>query len=334
MNNPFIVAEMSANHLGSLTRALDIVEAAADAGADAVKLQTWTPGTMVGNPDLVIQSGPWAGRKMAELYEEAFLPWEWHRPIFDRAAERSIECFSTAFDLEALAFLESLGVKRHKIASFELVDLELIHYAAQTGKPLILSTGMATFGDLFNAVSTVRKVEGPSSCALIVLHCVSAYPAPAKDISLARMLALEKTCHTKVGLSDHTLHDGVAAAACAMGAVYVEKHLTLARGDGGPDAGFSLEPHEFKKMVERCREAAQWWGSDEYAPRPSEQSQLPLRRSLWWAKDVQAGATVSREMLRSARPADGLSCWRLPDLLDSTLRRAVKAGTPVREGDI
>jgi len=315
---PFIVCEMSANHLGSLPRALDIVDAAAKAGADAIKVQTWSPGTMCIDKGYTLDSGPWKGRRLAELYEEAWLPWEWHAPIFERAREWGIEPFSAAFDCASVDFLETLGVKRHKVASFELTDLPLIRYMESKGKPMYLSLGMATNEEISAALDALQDHS-----RVKLLKCTSAYPADASEANLAAMTGCPSW-----GLSDHTIGMGVACAAAALGATYIEKHLTLSRADGGPDAGFSMEPQEFAQMVTEVRRAAASIGKIKHGPGPSEST--TLRRSLWVAIDTKAGdPLILGENVVTARPALGLHPDT--DLTDAVAPIDIKAGTPLRE---
>lgn len=273
---PFIVAELSANHLGSLDRALRIIRAAKDAGADAIKFQTYTVKGMVSDPDKVLSSGPWAGRSQGDLYAEAMTPRSWHQALFEYARSISIEPFSTPFTPDDVDFLEELDCPRYKIASFELTDLALIRYAASKGKPLIISTGMATREDITAAVLNALD----AGCVdITLLKCTSAYPADVADANLATLASLRNApCISAVGLSDHTLGIAVPVAATALGAAMIEKHLTLSRDDGGPDAAFSLEPDEFAEMVKACRDAAAAIGEVRYGPTPSEASSLALRR--------------------------------------------------------
>jgi len=326
-SRPFIVAEMSANHLGSINRAVQICEAAHKAGADAVKLQVWSPELMVGDPGAVVESGPWKGRRMVELYREAFLPWDWVADLMLCCDGLGIECFATAFDLPALTFLERLGVRRHKISSFEIVDLELVRAAAATGKPLILSTGMADQFDINRAINAVAR-QAP----VTLLHCVSAYPCQPEDSNLRRMQALKEQFPVDVGLSDHSRGIGVAAAGAALGASMIEKHLTLSRADGGPDAAFSLEPDEFSAMAEVCRDAwkAVWHLA---SPRVGDEHQH-LRRSLWFARDCKAGQVLDREDLQCSRPGHGLPPRTLHALLGATLAHDKQAGSPVTWEDV
>ncbi len=326
MNKPFIVAELSASHNGRLERALAIVDAAADAGADGIKIQTWTPDTMCVDRSYVVKSGAWAGRKLFDLYREAWLPWDWHKPIFDRCAERGIECFSAPFDKASVDFLETLGCPRYKIASFELVDLELIRYASSKGKPMILSTGMATEYEIFDALGAAQLAP-----ELTILKCTSAYPADASDANLYTFGmcwngALDSPSFIK-GLSDHTPGIGVAVAAAALGAVMIEKHLTLSRSDGGLDAGFSMEPDEFKQMVTECRRAAAAIGTVKYGCGPNESTDL--RRSLYWAKDIQEYEVITADHLCTARPALGASPHKMAGLIGCSAWQSAKAGDPV-----
>lgn len=322
---PFIVAEMSANHLGSLDRALQIVEAAAWAGADAIKLQTWTSDTMCVDKSYVLPKGTWAGRKLYELYREAWTPWEWHPIIFRRARELGLIPFSAAFDKESVDFLERLGVDRHKVASFELVDIPLIRYMASKGKPMILSTGMATEGEIFRAVAECDDSH------VTVLACTSAYPASAEDANLSRLEHLMEVMVVDAGLSDHTPGIGVACAAAALGATMIEKHLTLSRSDGGPDASFSMEPEEFKQMVIECRRAAASIGTPKFGPSPSEDTSL--RRSLWVIKDTKAGEPlILGENVATARPALGLPCNTI--LTNYHAYHDLKAGQPLKDCDL
>lgn len=270
---PWIVAELSANHLGSLERALRLVDAARDAGADAVKLQTFTPEQMA-ELGTVLESGPWAGRSLVDLYREAHTPREWHCPLFDRAREMGLVAFSSVFHPDDVDFLETLGCPIYKIASSEVTDHALIRHAARTGKPLIISTGMATHDEILAAA-----IAADYSPHLTLLKCTSAYPADASEANLTTMQWLTAIPRCRAfGLSDHTLGIGVAVAATALGASVIEKHLTLSRADGGPDAAFSMEPHEFAQMVTECRRAAAAIGEVRYGPTESEASSLPLRR--------------------------------------------------------
>lgn len=315
---PFIVAEMSANHLGSLVRALKIVDAAADAGADLFKVQCWTRDTMCIDRTYTLTSGPWKGRKLFDLYREAHTPWEWLPAIFQRARDLGLIPFSAAFDRESVDFLESLGVDRHKVASFELVDLPLIRYMASKGKPMILSTGMATEDEVDSACDAT---DGIPARDVLLLKCTSAYPADASDANLAT-----RRDWSRWGLSDHTPGIGVACAAAALGASMIEKHLTLSRADGGPDAGFSLEPREFKQLVTECRRAAASIGKVKYGPTAGESTEL--RRSLWVKHPIQQGEPLELgRNVCTARPAKGLPCST--DLAGKRARWDLAAGVPL-----
>lgn len=326
--SPFIVAEMSANHLGSLRRALAIVDAAADAGADGLKVQTWSPGTMCIDRTYTLTHGPWAGRTLHELYEEAWLPWNWHKPIFDLARERGVIPFSAAFDRESVDFLETLGVDRHKCSSFELTDLPLIRYMASKGKPMILSTGMASEAEIRQAIHACSAPIVDGHMQLTLLKCTSAYPADASEANLATAGGWRHW-----GVSDHTVGIGVAVAAAALGATMIEKHLTLSRADGGPDAGFSMEPAEFKQMVTECRRAAAAIGVPSYGPGPNEST--ALRRSVWVCRDIQAGEGLQWGYnICTARPALGISPAELEGKEHVVANSFLRAGTPLLRGSL
>lgn len=327
---PFIIAEMSGNHNQSLDRALEIVEAAARAGAHALKIQTYTADTMtldmdcgefhIDDPDSL-----WKGKSLYRLYQEAYTPWEWHEPIFRRCRDLGLIGFSTPFDQTAVDFLESLGVPCYKIASFENTDIPLIKKAAATGKPLIISTGMATLADLDEAVSAARE----AGCNdLILLKCTSTYPASPGNTNILTIPHLRELFRCHVGLSDHTLGVGVALASVALGAAVIEKHLTLSRADGGVDSAFSLEPDEMKMLVDESGRAWQGLGRVSYGPTEKEKASLQYRRSLYIANDMKAGDTFTRENLRAVRPGLGLPPKYLDYLLGKRVRRDVKKGTP------
>lgn len=274
MTAPFLIAELSANHLGSLQRAMRIVAAAAAAGADAVKLQTFTPEQMA-DPGAKAPAGPWEGRSLLELYREACTPRAWHERLFRLCADLGLICFSSVFHPDDVEFLETLDCSMYKISSFELTDLALIRCAAETGKPLVLSTGMAKVGEIDAAVEAARA----GGCVdLALLRCTSAYPSPATDAALATMRSMGEIWGCDVGLSDHSVGIGAAVAAAAIGASMIEKHLTIARSDGGPDAGFSMEPHEFAMMATECRRAAEAVGGVRFGPTDAEATNLSLRR--------------------------------------------------------
>jgi N-acetylneuraminate synthase len=277
---PFIVAELSGNHNQSLNRALELVAVAESCGADAVKLQTFKPEQMA-PADYVVMKGPWAGSNLRELYRETCMPWEWHKEIFDYAREIGITCFSTPFSKEAVDFLETLYCPIYKISSFEIIDLDLIAYVASKGKPIFISTGMATYREIDSAVRTSRP------CKLTILKCTSAYPSNASEANLSTILDMKEWSAFRlcdVGLSDHTLGIGVSVAAVALGASVIEKHLTLSRADGGPDSSFSMEPHEFRQLVEECRRAYEALGEVRYGPTSSEQDHIELRHIRYEAR--------------------------------------------------
>lgn len=327
MNGPLIVAELSANHLGGLGRALKLINVAKQAGADAVKFQTYRAEEMVGPQGYVIPNGPWAGKDLLSLYRQAETPRSWHQMMFAVARNIGIEAFSTPFSRDDVDFLEEFDCSRYKIASFELVDLPLIRYAASKGKPLIMSTGMATQMEISEAVVHARD----AGCRdITLLKCTSAYPAGAADANLATLISLRCAPGvTAVGLSDHTLGIAVPVAATALGASVIEKHLTLSRSDGGPDAAFSLEPDEFASMVKACRECADAIGEVRYGPAPAEMPQVALRRSLYFSEDLKAGEKIRKTSVRTARPALGLPPSRLDEVIGKALARSVRAGEPV-----
>lgn len=325
---PYVIAELSANHNGSLETALQIVRAAAAAGADAVKLQTYRPDTITldcADEEFRIKGGLWDGRTLYELYAEAHMPWDWHRPLFDEARNLGLTIFSSPFDTKAVDLLEDLNAPAYKIASFEAVDLPLIRYAATTGKPLIISTGMADAEEIAEAVDAARS----AGCTqLALLHCVSGYPAPAEDYNLRTMVDLAERHRHVVGLSDHTLDNSVAVASVALGAAIIEKHFTLDRGGGGPDDSFSLEPAD---LAELCRSARTTWqalGRVDYGLKSSEQGNLQFRRSLYFVQDLPVGAVVTADAVRSVRPGYGLAPKYLDAVLGRRLVQSVKANTP------
>ena len=326
---PLVVAELSGNHNGELDRALALVDAAADAGADAVKLQTYTADTITldcDGPGFVIEGGPWDGRSLYELYQEAATPWDWHDALFARARERGLIAFSSPFDDTAVAFLEGLGAPAHKIASFEIVDIPLIERAAATGRPVIISTGMSSDAEVRDAVAAA---QGGGAAGVIVLHCNSGYPTPLSDCNLRTIDHLRDLTGVAVGLSDHTLGTAVACAATALGAVMIEKHITLSRADGGPDAGFSLEPEEFARLCRDCRDAFAALGAPRSGRTRSEATSRPFRRSLYAVEDIAAGAPLTRDNVRSIRPAFGLPPKVLPEVLGKRAARAIARGTPL-----
>jgi N-acetylneuraminate synthase len=328
---PFVIAEMSGNHNGELARALAIVDAAAEAGAHALKIQTYTADTMTLDVDAAAfrisdEHGLWSGRRLHDLYAEAHTPWDWHAPIFERARERGLVAFSSPFDASAIEFLEELDAPLYKIASAEIVDLPLIARAAQTGKPLVLSTGMATLAEIDAAVSTARSNDARD---IVVLACTSAYPAPPGDAHLGSIAALRAAFDVVVGLSDHTQGIGVSVAAVALGASVIEKHVTLDRADGGVDAAFSLDPAELSLLTSACLAAHAAVQPARFGPRESELEVLRLRRSLFVVADVDAGDPVTRDNVRSIRPSGGLLPADLDIVLGRTFRQRVVRGTPL-----
>ena len=329
-HRPYLIAEMSGNHNNSLDRALEIVDAAAASGADAIKLQTYTADTMtldLRTPDFVIDDPKslWNGRNLYDLYDEAHTPWDWHAPIMARAKSHGIECFSSPFDDSAVDFLESLDVPAYKIASFELVDIPLIERVAATGKPLIMSTGMATAAEIGDAVLTARRAGAKD---IILLKCTSTYPAEPINTNLATIPAMRQTFGCEVGLSDHTMGTGVSVASIALGAPLIEKHFTLARADGGVDSAFSMEPSEFHTLRIECDRAWQAIGGVSFGGTPAEDGSRIFRRSLYITKDMQAGEVLTAENLRAIRPGYGLPPKFLATLIGKQVARAAAVGTP------
>lgn len=330
-HHPFVIAEMSGNHNGSLDHALAIVDMVAESGADAVKLQTYTADTMtldIERDEFVINDPEslWRGRSLYSLYEEAHTPWEWHQPIMRRAAERGLLCFSSPFDDSAVDFLDSLGVPCFKIASFECIDLPLIRKAAQTGKPLIISTGMASLEEIEEAVDAAR---GAGCEQLALLKCTSSYPASPADSHLRTIAALRERFGCEVGLSDHTLGIGAAVASVALGATLIEKHVTLARCDGGVDSAFSLEPAELTALVAESERARQAVGTVHYGPGEREAGGATRRRSLYIAEDLKVGDVLTPTNLRRIRPGLGLPPKHYDDLLGRRVTQDVERGTPM-----
>jgi pseudaminic acid synthase len=328
---PFIIAEMSGNHNQSLERALEIVEAAARAGAHALKIQTYTADTMTLNlehGDFFIDdpNNLWKGTSLHKLYQQAYTPWEWHKPIFDRCRELGMIGFSTPFDATAVDFLESLEVPCYKIASFENTDLPLIRKVASTGKPMIISTGMATIAELDEAVRTARE----AGCQdVILLKCTSTYPASPENSNVATIPHMRDLFGVQVGLSDHTMGVGVAVASVALGATVIEKHFTLRRADGGVDSAFSLEPRELQSLVVETQRAWQGMGRISYGPSEAEKGSMKFRRSLYIAEDMKAGDIFTNKNLRAVRPGYGLPPKYYEFLLGKQVRQDVRKGTPV-----
>lgn len=328
---PYVIAELSGNHNGDIGRAVAIMEAAAEAGADAVKLQTYTADTITidhDGPGFTIEGGLWAGRTLHALYEEAHTPWDWHPRLFEKGRELGLAVFSTPFDLTAVDFLESLVAPAYKVASFEMIDTPLVRRIAQTGKPMIVSTGMADLAEIEAAVAAARE----GGCTeLVVLHCTSGYPTPPGESNLATMPDLARRLDVIAGLSDHTPGVAVSVAAVALGAAAIEKHVTLRRADGGPDAAFSLEPEELKTLVESCRTAWEALGTVDYERTESEKGNAQFRRSLYVVADMAAGEVFDAVNLRSIRPGFGLAPARYDEVLGRRAARAIVRGTPLSE---
>jgi pseudaminic acid synthase len=331
---PYVIAEMSANHNGNLDAALRIIDEAKKAGADAVKIQTYTADTITLNsdlPDFQINDGLWAGRTLHQLYEWAHTPWDWHKPMFEHARKTGITLFSSPFDNSAVDLLEDLNAPAYKIASFEAVDLPLIRYAASTGKPLIISTGMADADEIAQAIQAARD----GGCqALAILHCVSGYPAPASDYNLATIPDMARRFGVVTGLSDHTLDNTTAIASVALGACLIEKHVTLDRSRGGPDDSFSLEPGELAALCTGARTAWEALGQVDYGCKSSEAGNVKYRRSLYFVKELAAGEPITPDAVRSVRPGYGLPPKMLDQVLNSRAARAITRHTPVRLEDL
>jgi pseudaminic acid synthase len=330
-HRPFIIAEMSGNHNQSLERALAIVEAAAKAGAHALKIQTYTADTMtlnLENPEFKIEDSDslWKGNTLYQLYQQAYTPWEWHKPIFDRARELGMIPFSTPFDETAVDFLEELDVPMYKIASFENTDIPLIKKVASTGKPMIISTGMATVAELDE---TVRAARDAGCKDLILLKCTSTYPASPENTNILTIPHMRELFNCQVGLSDHTMGVGVAVASVALGATVIEKHFTLSRADGGVDSAFSMEPDEMKALVVETERAWQALGEVKYGPTEKEKASLKFRRSIYVAKDIKAGEKFTKENIRVIRPGYGLEPKYFERIIGLTANQDLKAGTPL-----
>lgn len=331
---PYIIAELSANHNGLIENALALIRHAKSVGADAIKLQTYRPDTITlksDAPEFFIEDGLWQGRSLYDLYQETHTPWDWHPQLFDCARKAGITIFSSPFDVTAVDFLEDLGAPAYKIASFEAIDLPLIRYAASTGKPMIISTGLADKDEIEEAVDTAKS----AGCSeMVLLHCVSGYPAPAADYNLATLSDMAKHFCVPVGLSDHTLSTTTAVASVAMGACVVEKHFTLDRSRGGPDDSFSFEPSEFKLLIEQVSEAWIALGKIDYGRKSSEVSTIKFRRSLYYVKDIRKGDIISPTDVRSVRPGYGIPPKYLKDILGTIAKRDILACTPVLVADL
>ena len=326
---PYIIAEMSANHNGNIQNAYKIIDMAKESGADAVKLQTYHPATITMNmntPEFMIEGGLWDGQSLYELYQGAFMPWEWHQPLFDYAKKNGITIFSSPFDNTAVDLLEDLNTPAYKIASFEAVDLPLIKYVAQTGKPMIISTGMADAEEIQEAIEAARE----SGCKeLAILHCVSAYPAPAGDYNLRTLLDMQKRFGLVTGLSDHTIDNTTAISGVALGASIIEKHVTLDRNGGGPDDSFSLESEELKQLCIGTKTAWEALGSVDYGRQSSEKANVKFRRSLYFVKDIEEGEVITEEHVKSIRPGFGLAPKYYNDVIGKRVLKKANTGTAV-----
>ena len=324
---PYIVAELSANHNGSIDRAYKIIDMAKVCGADAIKLQTYHPDTItmdMKTPEFMIEDGLWGGQSLYELYESAFMPWEWHKPLFDYAKKVGITIFSSPFDNTAVDLLEDLNTPAYKIASFEAIDIPLIKYVAQTSKPIIISTGMADVEEIQEAIEAARE----GGCKeLAILHCVSGYPAPAGDYNLRTLVDMQKKFRLVTGLSDHTIDNTTAIASVALGASIIEKHVTLDRNDGGPDDSFSLEKKDLKELCDGAKIAWKALGDIDYGLQSSERSNIKFRRSLYAVKDIKKGGVISCNNVKSIRPGYGLSPKYYGDILGKVTNTDVKKGT-------
>lgn len=327
---PYIIAELSANHNGSLDTALKIIEQAKLCGADAIKLQTYKADTITldsRNEEFMIRGGLWDGQSLYELYEKAHMPWEWHKTLFDYARKLDITMFSSPFDRTAVDLLEDLNAPAYKIASFEAIDLPLIKYVASTGKPMIISTGMADQAEIAEAIQAAYD----GGCKeLVVLHCVSGYPAPAEDYNLLTLQDMAQRFDVPVGLSDHTLDNTTAIASVILGACVIEKHFTLDRNGGGPDDSFSLEPAELKQLCTGSKTAWQALGKVDYGRKSSEQGNAQFRRSLYFVKDLKAGDVIDESCIRSVRPGFGLAPKFYDEILGKTLVQDVVKNTATR----
>lgn len=331
---PYVIAELSANHNGRLDTALRLIEEAKKAGADAIKLQTYTADTITLNcdsEDFQIHGGLWDGKTLYQLYQEAHMPWDWHKPLFEHARMLGITIFSSPFDNTAVDLLESLNTPAYKIASFEAIDLPLIKYVASTGKPMIISTGMADAEEIQEAIDAARE----GGCKeLALLHCVSGYPAPAEDYNLRTISDMIERFGLVTGLSDHTLDNATAIASVAMGASIIEKHFTLDRNGGGPDDSFSLEPAE---LVALCHDSKTAWaalGRVDYGRKSSEQGNVKFRRSLYFVKDLKVGDVITPDAVRSVRPGFGLAPKFAHKIIGKKLKKNIEKNTPVNINDI
>jgi pseudaminic acid synthase len=328
-HKPYIIAELSANHNGNIEKALKSIEVAAACGADAIKIQSYSPDTMTidcDKEDFQITGGLWHGYKLYDLYDKAQTPFSWHQQLFDKAKEVGITLFSTPFDETAVTLLEKLNAPAYKLASFEITDLPLIKRIAQTGKPLIISTGMANFEEICDAITTAKD----HGCTeLVVLHCISAYPAPVEQSNLATIADISRKFDVISGLSDHTVGTVVSVTSIALGASLIEKHFILDRNDKGPDSEFSIEPHELTRLVDETKAAHQSIGVASYERKPVEQANMKFRRSLYFVEDIKQGETISDKHIRKIRPGFGLSPKYFESILGQKVNQDVTRGTAV-----
>jgi pseudaminic acid synthase len=331
---PYIIAEMSANHNGNIDNAFKIIDMAKICRADAVKLQTYTADTLTLNsnlPDFIIDNGLWRGQSLYQLYDDAFMPWEWHKPLFDYAKKSKVTIFSSPFDNTAIDLLEDLNSPAYKIASFEIIDLPLVKYAAETGKPLILSTGMANANEIEEAVVTAKE----AGCKeLALLHCVSAYPAYAEDYNLNTISDMKARFGLVTGLSDHTIENTTAITSIALGASIIEKHVTLDKNGNGPDDSFSLEMLELKELCSKAKTAWKSLGTVNYKVKSSEQDNIKFRRSLYFVKSINKGEIITSRHIRSIRPGYGLSPKNINHVIGRKVLKNIELGTAVKESHI
>lgn len=333
-HSPYVICELSANHNGNFEKAISLIDAAVSTGAHAIKLQTYRPDTITLNsdaPEFQITDGLWKGRTLYDLYEEAHMPWDWHKPMFEHARKQGATIFSSPFDLTAVDMLEDLGAPAYKIASFEAIDLHLIKYVAGTGKPMIISTGMANLEEIEEAITAARE----GGCTQIaVLHCVSAYPAAPQDYNLRTISDIQKRFGIVVGLSDHTVDNVTAITSVSCGASIIEKHFTLDRSSGGPDDSFSLEPHEFAALCKDTKTAWSALGAAEYGQHSSEMGNVKFRRSLYFVRDLAVGENVTSDAVRSVRPGFGVAPKHLEKVIGRKTARAIKMNTAVSFDDL
>jgi pseudaminic acid synthase len=326
---PYVIAELSANHNGSISRAIEAIKAAKDSGASAVKLQTYTPDTMTIEsemPGFTIENGPWKGYRLYDLYKEAHTPYEWHEKLFSYAKEIGITIFSTPFDSSAVDLLESLNTPAYKIASFELVDLPLIKLVASTGKPLLMSTGMATKDEIYDAIETARSAGCNS---ILLFHCISSYPTPIDQSNLRKIINLKNTFKVEVGLSDHTLGTNAAITSIALGASAIEKHFTPSRSVKGPDSEFSIEPDEFQLLSKGVKEAWLSLGVSDFTRPNIEKASLNFKRSVYFVRDLKPGQLITNKDIRCIRPGYGVPPKYFDEIVGRTVIKEVLSGTPV-----